>query len=175
MLEVERHVSEQMSGGGCTAGDRGGGDGMETRGPQPTQSGTMAHSAASESGSPPSSLHELPPAMRQLFMQTMAEECSGDGDGDDDDGEWGGEWGGEEGDESGGEYAARMKTRDTGPSLRLQVSFVPTTVDASGLCEAQVFAKGSANTLRSHSTWSDEARVENVGAIAKASIMKRAR
>ena len=182
MLEVERHVSEQMSDGGCTAGDRGGGDGMETRGPQPTQSGTMAHSAASESGSPPSSLHELPPAMRQLFMQTMAGECSGgdgggngDGDGDDDDGEWGGECGGEGGDESGGEYAARMKTRDTGPSLRLQVSFVPTTVDASGLCEVQVFATGSANTLRSHSTWSDEARVANVGAIEKASNMKRER
>jgi hypothetical protein len=40
MLEVEKHEFEQMSGGRCTAGDRGGGDGMETRGPQPTQSGT---------------------------------------------------------------------------------------------------------------------------------------
>ena len=53
-----------------------------------------------------------------------------------------------------------MKTRDTGPSLRLQVSFVPTTVDAPGLCESQVFARGSA--------WSDEARVANVGAMKKA-------
>jgi hypothetical protein len=121
--------------------------------------------------------------MRQLFMQSMAGECGGgDGGGDgggggdgDGDGEWGGEWGGEEGDESGGASAARMKTRDTGPSLRLQVSFVPTTVDASGLCEAQVFATGSANKLRSHSTWSDEARFANVGAIEKASIMKRER
>ena len=40
MLEVEKHEFEQMSGVGCTAGDRGGVDGMETRGPQPTQSGT---------------------------------------------------------------------------------------------------------------------------------------
>ena len=117
--------------------------------------------------------------MRQLFMQSMAGECgggdSGGDSGGDGDCDGDGEWGGEEGDESGGASAARMKTRDTGPSLRLQVSFVPTTVDASGLCEAQVFATGSANTLRSHSTWSDEARVENVGAIEKASNMKRER
>ena len=37
MLEVEKHGFEQMSIVGCTTG---GGDGMETRGPQPTQSGT---------------------------------------------------------------------------------------------------------------------------------------
>ena len=121
-------------------------------------------------------------------MQTMAGDCGGGdggGDGGDDGGDgsgrgggcdgnsggekggaWGGE-GGEGGHEGGGESAARMKTRDTGPSLRLQVSFVPTTVDAPGLCESQVFARGSA--------WSDEARVANVGAVKKASNMKRAR
>ena len=117
-------------------------------------------------------------------MQTMEEECGGsDGgrDGGDDGGDgsgrgggcdgnsggekggaWGGEGGvgGEGGHEGGGESAARMKTRETGPSLRLQVSFVPTTVGASGLCESQVFARGSA--------WSDEARVANVGAMKKA-------
>ena len=43
-LEAKKLVFVQMPGGrvgaGCTAGDRGGGDGMEMRGPQPTQSGT---------------------------------------------------------------------------------------------------------------------------------------
>ena len=33
--------------------------------------------ANSEPGPPPSSLHELPPALRQLFMQTMPRECGG--------------------------------------------------------------------------------------------------
>jgi hypothetical protein len=44
MLEVKKHEFEQMFGGGlcaaCTAGDRAGGDGMETRGPLPMQSVT---------------------------------------------------------------------------------------------------------------------------------------
>jgi hypothetical protein len=39
-LEAKKLVFVQMPdgtvGGGCTAGDRGGGDGMETRRPQPT-------------------------------------------------------------------------------------------------------------------------------------------
>ena len=61
-----------------------------------------------------------------------------------------------------------MKTRDTGRSLRVEGSFVPTTVDASWLCEAQVFATGTANTLRMHSTWSVEAHITNVGAMKKA-------
>jgi hypothetical protein len=51
----------------------------------------------------------------------------------------------------------------------LQVSFVPSAIDASGLCEAEVFATGSANTLRLRSTWSEEeARVANFGAMKKA-------
>ena len=44
MLEVEKHEFEQMFSGGlgaaCTAGDRAGGDGMETCGPPPMQSVT---------------------------------------------------------------------------------------------------------------------------------------
>jgi hypothetical protein len=44
MLEVEKHEFEQTFGGGlcaaCTAGDRTGGDGMETRGPPLMQSVT---------------------------------------------------------------------------------------------------------------------------------------
>ena len=92
----------------------------------------------------------------------------GEGGGGGGDGDGGREGIFEGGDKVGGEPAARMKTRDTGPSLRLQVSFVPTSVDASGLCEAEVFATGSADTLRSRSTRSDEeARVANVGAKKK--------
>ena len=52
---------------------------METRGPQPTQSVAQAHVANSEPGPPPSSLHSLPPTLRQLLMQTVAEECGGGG------------------------------------------------------------------------------------------------
>ena len=77
------HGFEHMFGGGlgarCPAGGRGGADGMETRGPQPTQSVAQAHVANSEPGPPPSSLHSLPPTLRQLLMQTMAEECGGGG------------------------------------------------------------------------------------------------
>ena len=48
--------------------------------------------------------------------------------------------------------------------MGMQVSFVPTTVDASGLGEAEMFATRSGDMLRSRSTLSDEARVANVGA-----------
>ena len=41
--------------------------------------------------------------------------------------------------------------------------------------EAELFATGSASTLRSHSTWSDEAHVAIVDAMETASNMKRAR
>ena len=40
---------------------------METRGPQSTHSVPLAYVAKSETGPPPS-LHELPPALRQLFV-----------------------------------------------------------------------------------------------------------
>ena len=44
ILEITKHGLEHMFGGGlgagCAAGGRGGGDGMETHGPQPTQSVT---------------------------------------------------------------------------------------------------------------------------------------
>ena len=59
-----------------------------------------------------------------------------------------------------------MKMRDLGPLSRLQASFVPIAIDASGLCEAEVFAKGSANALRSRLTWSKEE--PNFGAMKKA-------
>ena len=65
-----------------------------------------------------------------------------------------------------------MKMRDLGPSLRLQVSFVPTAIDASGLCEAEVFATGSANTLRLRLTWSKEEA--NFGVMMKAAIRSSA-
>ena len=48
----------------------------------------------------------------------------------------------------------------------MQASFVPIAIDASGLCEAEVFAKGSANALRSRLTWSKEE--PNFGAMKKA-------
>ena len=57
-------------GAGCPAGGRGGGDVLETRGPQ---SVPKAHVANLEPGPP------LPPALRQLFVCTMAEECGGGG------------------------------------------------------------------------------------------------
>jgi hypothetical protein len=61
-----------------------------------------------------------------------------------------------------------MKTSESGPSVGMQVSFVPTTVDASGLGEAEMFATRSGDMLRSRSTLSDEARVANAGAVKKA-------
>jgi hypothetical protein len=38
-----------------------------------------------------------------------------------------------------------MKTSESGPSVGMQVSFVPTTVDASGRGEAEMFATRSGN------------------------------
>ena len=73
------HGIEPLFGGrlgaGCPAGGRGGGDGIETRGPTSMQSVPKAHVATLEPGPP------LPPAFRQLFVCTMPEECGG-GDGD---------------------------------------------------------------------------------------------
>ena len=73
------HGIEPLFGGrlgaGCPAGGRGGGDGIETRGPKSMQSVPKAHVANLEPGPP------LPPAFRQLFVCTMPEECGG-GDGD---------------------------------------------------------------------------------------------
>jgi hypothetical protein len=57
----------------------------------------------------------------------------------------------------------------------MQASFVPTTVDASGLGEAEMFATRSGDMLRSRSTWSDEARVAIVGAVKKAANRSSAR
>ncbi len=72
-----------------------------------------------------------------------------------------------------GKSAAEMQTRrNAGPSSRLWVSSVPTIVDALGLGEAEVSAKGSGATLRS--TLNDEAPVANVGAMEKVSNRKRA-
>ena len=67
--DVEARVRAVMLGGrlgaGCPAGGRGGGDGMETRGPQSMQSVPKANVANLELGPP------LPPALRQLFVCTM--------------------------------------------------------------------------------------------------------
>ena len=45
-----------------------------------------------------------------------------------------------------GKSAAEMQTRNAGPSSRLWVSSLPTIVDALGLGEAEVSAKGSGTT-----------------------------
>jgi len=45
-----------------------------------------------------------------------------------------------------GKLAAEMQTTNAGPSSRLWVSSVPTIVDALGLGEAEVSAKGSGAT-----------------------------
>ena len=55
----------------------------------------------------------------------------------------------------------------------MQVSFVLTTVDASGLGEAEMFATRSGDMLRSRSTWSDEARVVIVGANVEVALSVR--
>ena len=56
-------------GARCPAGGRGGGDGMETRGPQSMQSVPTAHVANLEPG----------PPLRQVFVCTMPAECGGGG------------------------------------------------------------------------------------------------
>ena len=50
-------------------------NGMEARGPQSTHSVPVANSKMG----PPPSLHELPLALRQLFVHAMPGECGGAG------------------------------------------------------------------------------------------------